>query len=156
MKLQKKYLYLALIGLLIVAIPVVLYVLRSPKSSSTGELTSGVPFQPTGPDASETKALKVYPAEDTENDSIKNPSQTIEFTLSEATSPDTVRVEVEPPLPLQITQGESADTLVISPEPPDFWAPDIQYEISVYDQVGKMITQYSISVPPFIPQDVAD
>lgn len=106
-------------------------------------------------DRSNITITNTSPEEDTTGEIILNPSQRINFTASENLSPDDVRVEVSPSIPLSIEQDPDG-SLAVFPTPPDFWAPNVPYTITLLDSTGKIITKYQIRVPQYVPQEVVD
>lgn len=103
---------------------------------------------------SPVKAEKILPTENTSGNSIKNPSQQITFTTSQNITPQNIRVTVSPSLPVKIEQGANPNEILVFPDPPEFWKPDILYTISLFDNSNKLITKYEIKVPKFtVPYD---
>lgn len=106
-------------------------------------------------DRSNITIIGTTPEENTTGEIILNPSQRINFMTSESLSPEDVRVEVSPSIPLSI-ENDPDGSLAIFPTPPDFWAPNVPYTITLLDNTGKVITKYQMRVPQYVPQEVLD
>lgn len=102
------------------------------------------------------KQKNINPPQDISGNTIKNPSQKVTFSYPQVISPEDVRVAVSPSLPVKVVQGASPGELVVFPDPPDFWAPDVLYAITITDKGGQQLDRYQIKVPRIKVQEIAD
>lgn len=122
-------------------------VFPTPTTLPRGELRQGT---------STIKPQSINPPENTEGTTVLNPSQKITYTLSESISPSTVTVKVSPSLPVKMKQGEKPNEVVVYPDPPEFWRPNILYTVTLFDEKNEIITSYQIKVPPIQVDEVRD
>lgn len=102
------------------------------------------------------QTITTSPKEDSTGKTIKNPSQKIEVTFSQNLTPSDVKVIASPPLPLKVQRGDTANSLIIFPDPPEFWKPDVLYTIKIFDNNQRLITEYQIKVPLLKVPDILD
>lgn len=100
--------------------------------------------------------ITTSPKEDPTGKTIKNPSQKIEMTFSQKLTPSDVIVIVSPTLPLKVQKGSDSNSLIIFPDPPEFWKPDVLYTIKILDNKQRLITEYQIKVPLLRVPDILD
>lgn len=100
------------------------------------------------------KPTAVSPEEDLSGQTITNPSQKITYLLSESIDPKVLRVTVNPSLPITIKQEGSKNSLLIYPDPPDYWHPNVLYVIKIFDQANNLIDTYQIKVPRLKLQEI--
>lgn len=91
---------------------------------------------------------EISPREDTSGQTISNPSQKITVTLSQSVEPTDIRAVATPSLPLKVTAGDTPNRIRVFPDPPEFWRPEVNYRVQLYDQQDRLITEYFIKVPP--------
>lgn len=119
----------------------------TPTSVSGGKIRQGT---------SSIKPQAINPPENTSGSTIQNPSQNITYTLSEQVTPTEIQVEVSPYLPVKVRQGNRPTDIVVYPDPPQFWKPDVLYTVTLIDQSGEEITSYQIKVPKLRVPEVVD
>ncbi len=102
------------------------------------------------------KQKNINPPQDISGNTIKNPSQKVTFSYPQVISPEDVRVAVSPSLPVKAVQGANPGELVVFPDPPDFWAPDVLYTITITDKAGQRLDRYQIKVPRIKIQEIVD
>lgn len=150
-----------IIALLLLSVAIVLFIVfinlptQSPPPTASPTPTSA-PITNRFPNTSKTKVKEVLPKEDTSGTTILNPSQVITYSLSQPLTPEQVKVEISPRIPLRVKQGDVPGSITVAPYPPDFWAPDVLYTIVMSDLEGKIITSYNIKVPQVKFQEVVD
>jgi len=129
LRLPRKYLYYGLIALtvLVVLINIIISLF--------------------GPKTSPIKTEQVTPTQDTTGKTIKNPSQQVTFTLSEDVDVRDLVIKAVPSIDLSVQHGSSQGTIVLFPDPPDYWHPNTTYAITILDGEERLITTYQIMVP---------
>jgi len=125
----------------------------SPTPSPKQESSFSSPFPIS---KSSIQPITTSPKEDPTGKTIKNPSQKIEVTFSQTLTPSDVKVIASPPLPLKVQRGGTANSLIIFPDPPEFWKPDVLYTIKILDNKQRLITEYQIKVPLLKVPDILD
>lgn len=151
-----------IIALLILSISIVVFIIWiniSPKQGSSninGPTPTTAPITNRFSNTSNVKVKEVLPKEDLSGATILNPSQIITYSLSKPLTPEQIKVEISPRIPLRVTAGNSPGSITISPKPPEFWAPNVLYTIVISDLQGKVITSYNIKVPQATFQEVVD
>lgn len=158
LRLPKNLFLIAIIGLCLLIIGFIILI-NLPRQDQEEQSLIPTPTSVPGQLRQGTSSLRpkrISPAESTSGTTIKNPSQKITYTLSEPTNPTEVRVRVSPYLPVKVQQGTSSSDLVVFPDPPEFWRPNILYTVTLYDARGESITSYRIKVPPLEVDDIRD
>jgi hypothetical protein len=100
-----------------------------------------------GANPSRIRPKQIYPPEKPNGDVSTSPSQRITYSFKEPVYPAGVHVTVSPPLPVTVKRGALATDLIVAPDPPDFWKPDVLYTVTVVDLEGRTIAIYHIKVP---------
>jgi hypothetical protein len=154
-----KVLLIALLGFFTLIVIILLVLLNLPKNqidNSQIPIPTIVPIEDRG--NSSIKINSINPPEDiAPNTAIRNPSQIIEYSLSDTSlSINDLTVRADPPLPLKIKIGQKPGTFEVFPDPPDFWKPEQLYTVTLLDKQGKTITTYQIKVPLYKVQEVVD
>lgn len=138
LRLQRKYVYYGLITLTVLVVLINIFI------SLFGSKTSPI------------KPKAVTPAQDITGKTIKNPSQQITFTLSKDVDIRDIIVNVSPSIDLTIQPGSSPGTVVLFPDPPDYWHPNTTYTITILDGEQRPITTYQIMVPYIEVEEVKE
>ncbi len=123
----------------------------TPSKSQESSFSSPSPFS-----QSPIQQITTSPKEDPKGETIKNPSQKIEITFSQNLTPSDVKVIASPALPLKVQRGNDSNSLIIFPDPPEFWKPDVLYTIMILDSQQRLITEYQIKVPLLKVPDIID
>lgn len=155
---KEVFLYLLLPLMLVTIILVAALVLfTASPNTQPGSLPTPTIFPaPSQGERSSIHARTVSPKEDVRGETIKNPSQGITFSLSQILLPKDVTARTFPSLPVRVVAGGTPGSIVVEPDPPDFWVPDLLYTVVLYDKQGNEITRYRIKVPRFRAVEVKE
>lgn len=155
LRINKSYIILIVAGIALVFIFLFLAVYFLLKPSGNNESLENItPSSFPNAKQSSIKA-RTEPREDTSGETIKNPSQRITFNLTDQVPLSAVIAQVDPEIPIKMSLDQSG-AIVVYPDPPEYWRPDVLYTITLRERGGNVISTYKIKVPEFIPKEVLD